>query len=415
MNPQIKRIALASIFVIGVLAIAYLLYVFFFRQTPEAQTPVVNQNVNGALPGQLPTVNQATNTPDQQQDANVNIDTGLPTIDTVANGGDTLAQSVTPGVDISAPDPANDGTVRYYDTRDGKFYRVDGDGNIRQIGTAQFANVQSVDWAPTTDEAILEFPDGSNIYYDFRANRQATLPKEYEDFSFSPSSDSIAFKYIHPDEERRVLAASNPDGTEARTLESLGANEDRVKVDWSPTGKVAAQYAEFIDLNRQTIGFIGLNNENFRGVVVSGSGLQTQYSPDGQRLLYSTYSSATDYQSTVAIVDADGDNIGKNNQPLDLRTSADKCAFSPDGASVYCGVPSENQFGSGIEPGVLDNIPDDIYRINLSTGLSTKIATPVDENGNPRYSVNEISVSEDSGKLFFQDANSQELITIDLR
>lgn len=416
MNPQIKRIALAILFVIGVLAVAYLLYFFFFRQAPEAPIPVVNQNVNGGVAGQLPNVNQPADPTNQQpQDPTTAGDTGLPTIDTVANGGDTLAQSVTPGIDVAAPDAAGDGTVRYYDARDGKFYRVDGEGNIRQIGTAQFPNVQSVDWAPSSDEAILEFPDGSNIYYDFLSNRQATLPKEYEDFSFSPSSDSIAFKYIHPDEERRVLAASNPDGTEARTLESLGANADRVTVDWSPTGKVAAHYAEFIDLNRQTIGFVGLNNENLRGVVISGSGLQTQYSPDGQRMLYSTYSSATDYQSTLSIVDADGNNIGKNNQPLELRTSADKCAFSPDGASVYCGVPSSNEFGSGIQPDVLANSTDDIYRVNLSTGVSTKIATPVDANGVPRYSVSDMTVSDDSGQLFFQDGNSQELITIDLR
>jgi hypothetical protein len=415
MSPQIKRILLAILFVLAVGAVAYLLFVFFFRPAPVDEVPVADPSTNAGLPGQLPNVNQPLDTTNQQTGQNTPTDTGLPEIDTVANGGETLTTTLTPNVDAADPEVAQDGTVRYYDARDGQFYRVDTGGNIRQIGSAQFPNVESVEWAPTTDEAILEFPDGSNIYYDFLSDNQATLPKEYEDFTFSPSSDSIAFKYLHPDEERRVLATSNPDGSEARTLESLGANEDRVKVDWSPTGKVAAQYSEFIDLNRQNLGFIGLNKENFRGVVVSGSGLQTQYAPDGQRMLYSTYSSATDYQSTLAIVDADGENIGKNNQPLELRTSADKCAFSPDGASVYCGVPSENEFGSGLEPGVLDSVSDDLYRVDLQTGVSTKIATPVDANGNAQFRVSDLIVSQDSGELVFKDANTEELVTIDLR
>lgn len=414
MSPKIKRILVAILFIVAVLAVAYLLYVVFFRPAPApVEGPIAGGNVNGGVPGQLPDVGL----PDGNVNAGPEGPEGgeLPAIDTVASGGDTLANVLTPDVRADAPADASDGSVRYYDANDGKFYRVDSSGNIRQIGSAQFPNVETVSWAAESDEAILEFPDGSNIYYNFVSGQQETLPKEYEDFSFAPAAESIAFKYIHPDEERRVLAVSSPDGSQARTLESLGANEDRVKVDWSPTGKVAAQYAEFIDLNRQTLGFVGLNGENFRGVVVHGNGLQTQYSPDGQRILYSTYSSATDNQQTVSIVDAEGENIGKNNQPLNLRTSAEKCAFSPDGASAYCGVPVENKFGSGITPGILDTVPDDLYKIDLGTGTSSKIASPVNENGNAAYRVQDIFVSQDSGELIFHDANSGELISIDLR
>lgn len=414
LSQTTKKIVYGTLFVLAVCALAYLLYVLFFREAaPVSQAPLVNQNTNTALPNinGLPNVNGAnTNTDGDPQDPT----TGLPQIDTVASGGLTNAVSITPDIDTTAPQPGNDGSLRYYDSESGQFFRVGVDGTITQIGDAQFPNVETVTWAKASDQAILEFPDGNNIFYDFNSRDQVTLPKEYADFTFSPNADSIGFKYLHEDEERRVLATSRPDGSSAQTLESLGRYEDRVTVDWSPTGSVVAHYAEYIDLNRQQIGFVGLNKENFKGIVISGNGLQTQYSPDGTRLLYSTYSSATENQHVLSIVDADGENIGNNNQTFSLRTSADKCGFSPDGAMAYCGVPTENVFGSGITPALLDDVPDDIYSVNLTTGVTKKIATPVNENGEALYRVTELFVTPGGGEIVFQDGNSGELITIDL-
>src|SRR3989339_2209898 len=219
---------------------------------------------------------------------------------------------------------------------------------------------------------------------------------------------------MHQDPERRVLAVSSPDGASARTLEALGDHADSVKVEWSPAGTAAATFWKFSDFSSQEVGFIGLNDENFKGISVNGMGLRTQYSPTGQQLLYSTYSQATGYKPELNIVDANGQDIGENLKALTLNTFADKCAFSGTGTILYCGVPADPKYGFGLEPGILEGVPDDIYRIDLTTGLKKKIAVPVNEQGDPAYAVDTLFVSSDEKHLFFRDTTTGQLIKIDL-
>jgi hypothetical protein len=405
LSPTTKRILYALLLLAAVLAIGYIIYVVFFAPSDQGQT---NQNVNNANGG-LPNINDILANLNVQVNTNGGV-VGLPGIDTVAAGGLTETEVLTPQIETIAPAQAKDGSMRYYEAEDGKFYKVDGNGNIVQIGDAQFRGVDNISWAGTTNEVILEFPDGSNIYYNLDTDKQVTLPKEFEEFDFSPTDSQIAFKYMHIDPERRVLAVSNPDGSSARTLESLGNNANRVDVEWSPTGKVAASYAEFIDLNRQEVGFVGLKGENFKGTIVEGRGLKSQYSKDGKNLLYSVYSSATDYKPTLWIVGADGDDIGSNRRDLSLNTFADKCAFSSDSRTAYCGVPSSQEYGYGLEPRLLDDVPDDIYKIDLVTGTKSKIATPVNSNGQPVYTVDTMDVSSDNSQIFFRDSATGQLI-----
>ncbi len=412
LSPTTKRILYAVLLLLAAIAIGYILYVVFFARPGEGPT---NENVNNVNGGGLPNINDILSNLNIPT-GNVNAPTtGLPGVDSVASGGLTETEVLTPQVAAQEPAVAKDGSVRYYDPESGKFYKVDGNGNITQIGDAQFRGVETVAWADTTNETILEFPDGSNIYYNLDTGKQVTLPKEFEEFDFSPTSSQIAFKYMHIDPERRVLAVSNPDGSSARTLESLGNHADRVDVEWSPTGKVAASYAEFIDLNRQEVGFVGLKGENFKGTIVEGRGLQSQYSTDGKNLLYSVYSSSTDYKPSLWIVAADGDSIGDNRRELKLNTFADKCAFSSDSTTVYCGVPSSQEYGFGLEPDILEGVPDDIYKINLVTGTKTKVATPVDANGQAVYSVENMVVSSNGSQLYFRDSQTNQLVKVRLQ
>lgn len=411
--PSVKKILYVVLFLGAVAAFLFLLYVIFFR--PEPTPPITNVN-NGNVG--LPNVNNANGNIAPNANGNVNgeePEPGIPGIDTVASGGLTSTELITPGVNADQPAIDTNGDIRYYKPDDGKFYTVDQNGNIKQLGSGQFNGADQVTWADSTNEVIVEFPDGANIYYNLDTDEQVTLPKEYEDFDFSPSSASISFKYMHIDPERRVLAVSSPDGSSARTLESLGLNAERVTVDWSPKGTVAARYAEFIDANRQEMGFVGLNGENFKTTIVEGRGLRSQYAPDGERLLYSTYSASTDYKPTLWVVDADAENIGKNRKQINVNTFADKCAFGTDSSVVYCGVPTESKFGFGLEPDILEGVPDDIYRIDLDTGIQSRIAVPVDNKGNNRYSVEKMFVTGDDSMLVFRDTTTGQLVKVNVQ
>ncbi|OGY85462.1 MAG: hypothetical protein A2233_04065 [Candidatus Kerfeldbacteria bacterium RIFOXYA2_FULL_38_24] len=401
-------------FILAIILIAFLLYLVFFKSTatPPAEPNVnnANQNTNAGLPG----VNNANVNIPANYNTNGEQPTQLPGVDNTANGGLTKTEIITPDINTQNPEMAGDGSVRYYNPDDGKFYNVDNNGNISEISKLMYQGVSQVTWANNANQAILEFPDQSNVFVDLKTNKQTTLPKEFQDFTFSPDAKQIAFKYLSSDPEKNVLAIASPDGSGARTIEPLGENEDITQVDWSPTGKVVATWTEFIDANRQEIGFVGLNDENFKGVVVHGYGLQTQYSPDGQRLLYSTFSADSNYNPTVSIVDANGDDIGKNNKDLELNTFARKCSFSADNAKVYCGIPKEQKYGYGLEPSILRGTTDDIYEVDLKNGTKKRIAVPVDAQGNPAYAVNKMFVAQNGQYLYFRDEQSGQLVKISL-
>lgn len=415
LNPTTKKI-LYTLLLLGVtISIGYLLYVVFIYQPQQ----ITNGNQNGGRNVGLPNVNELLNVNglvNSTNGGNANTNGGgFPSIDPVASGGDTATTILTPQTEVQDPAPATDGSMRYYDPADGKFYRVNDSGTISAISDAQFRGADKVNWANNSNEVILEFPDKSKVYYNLDTKRQVTLPKEFEEIKFSPTDSQIAFLYMHTDEERRVLAVSKPDGTSAKTLESLGQNADHVMVDWSPTGKVAATYAEFIDANRQTLGFIGLNGENFKGAVVEGRGLRSQYAPNGQQMLYSVYSGATGYKPGLWLVDADGDNIGKNRKELQLNTFADKCTISSDSKTAYCGVPTKQIYGFGLDEDVLAGVPDEIYKVDLESGAKSRIAVPVNGAGKAEFSIKNMMVTKDESTLVFRDSQTGRLVKVDLK
>lgn len=414
MSDKLKRILLAIGFVLITLLMAFLLYWVVFR--PRV-TPTGNENVNALPPGVLPN----TNVNGGPTVVNINGQTviippaELPTISTVALGDRTLTTELTPTA-VTNADLSPDGQqVRYYDPSTGLFSRVNADGTVTTLSSTTFPEVQSVAWSPVKDEAILEFPDGSNVNYNFATGKQVTLPQEYTEFSFNGTGSSIAFKYMNVDEERRVLAVADPDGAGARTLEALGPNDNKVDVNYSPDGTVAATFRDFIGTGRQEIGFIGLNNENFKGMVVEGSGFKGSWDKDGKRLLYSVYSTSSQLKPTLWIADAKGEDIGKNRIELGVNTWVEKCAFSTDGGSVYCGVPKDLRTGAGIVPDLANQTTDDIYKIDLTTGAKTKVAVPVDVNGNESTSVKTISLSADGSNLYYVDAITGKLNKIKLK
>ena len=182
-----------------------------------------------------------------------------------------------------------------------------------------------------------------------------------------------------------------------------------MEVDRSPTRKIVAlsHTGNSLGADRQEVLLIGQNKENFKSLTVEGRGLQSEWSPTGQQLLYSAYSARSDYKPELWIVNADGDQIDTNRRPLLLNTWANKCAFATE-RYVYCGVPVELSVGAGFEPSVADNTPDQIYRIDLANGSKTTIATDA------AHVIEQIFVSQDGKTLQFTDKTQSGIFTIDL-
>ena len=91
-----------------------------------------------------------------------------------------------------------------------------------------------------------------------------------------------------------------------------------------------------------------------------------------------------------------GDNIGSGRQLLGVNTWASKCAFADD-STVICGVPRFLPEGAGMSPDIAADTPDDLYRIDIKTGIRTPL--PLDKD----YTIDSISIDTVNRKVIFTD------------
>jgi len=403
-----KKIFLVIVFLLVVAFLAYSLWIFFFRSQVTIPTDITTpETVNGlptAGPGSL-VDSTATGTgllPPGGGAPNPNEPSAT------ANGGLTRTNPLTQ-TSVLNPTLNNGDSVQYYNQNDGHFYKLDQNGQAVLMSDKVFHNVKNLVWAPTKDKAIITYPDGKKILYNFGTKQQVTLPSHWQDFSFSPSSDQIVSKSLGLDPENRWLMISNDDGSKAQTLENIGENDQTVYPAWSPNNQIVALYTRGVDFNRQEVFFVGLNHENFKSTIIEGRGFEPQWSTTGDRLLYSVYSTDTNLNPKLWIVDANGETISDNRRSIDLNTWASKCTFASN-TEIYCAVPENLERGAGLFPELADKTKDNLYRINLTTGIKELIAVP-----NGAYNISQIMVPARENNLYFTDKKTNQLYQVKLR
>ncbi len=337
----------------------------------------------------------------------------VPEISEVAQGGKTWVNSVMPDKTLGTFLSADGVSSVYYNPDNGKFYRTDALGAKTLLSDQTFYNVKNVNWAPTTDRAIIEYPDDFKIMYDFRMQKQYTLPKNWSEFSWEPNASKIAFKVNSQYPEQIWLAIANPDGTEAKPIEHMGDNADKVTIAWSPNNQVIAfsRTGEPRAAFEHNMLLIGLHGEKFRSFVVDGLGFEPIWSPAGDRITYSVWNPDTGYRPKLYLVEAQGDRIGMNKIDTGLYTWAHKCSFNQTGSTLYCAVPRNLAEGAGAFSELAGYTQDNFYKIDVRTGQIGFLAEP----GMGGYDVEKIYLSQDENLLYFTDKLTGRLRYIRLR
>ncbi|MDD4271878.1 MAG: hypothetical protein PHF50_03680 [Patescibacteria group bacterium] len=407
-----KKIFIAIAFILAVFILGYLLYALFFKPSP---TPVVTEEptaattTQGGLPASKPSAGQIT--PSGQSVGGLPAETGLPASQgsTVALGGLTQTAEINQAPSLAATLSGNGSDLQYYNKQDGKFYRLTKDGVATPLSDTVFHEVEKVTWSPDKNKAILEYPDQSKIIYDFNKKQQITLPKHWQDFDFSPNGSKIVLKSMADSEDNRWLAVINNDGTSAQRVASLGDKDETVYPSWSPNNQTVAMYTEGVSYDQQKVYFVGLNNENFKALTIEGRGFEPKWSPQGELLLYSVYSSSSDLKPELWLANAQGENIGTGRNKLDIQTWADKCVFS-NTTEIYCAVPESLEEGAGLFPDLAKSTKDNLYKIDTRTGLKKLVAIP---NGD--FTMSDLIVSDNGYYLYFTDANTGKINKIKLK
>ena len=408
-----KKILIIVGFISLIISLGFLLYITFFSQMIDTpiNTPIATSSSGvGGLPiADDGSQNIISSNEDSYTQKNQNNNTQKLIASDVARGGLTKTTQLNKTRSSDVVLSSNGKNIQYYNNDDGKFYYIDSNGKIDSMSDKVFHNVEKTTWSSDGNQAILEYPDGSNIVYSFDTGKQVTLPKHWEDFEFSSNGNKIAMKSIGLDPSNRYLAIANSDGSKTKIIDKIGNNADDVYPSWSPNDQVVALFTEGIDFNRQEVFFIGQNGENFKSTVIEGRGFQPQWSPSGEKLLYSVYSSDNEMKPSLWLVNSQGEQIGSERKSLRIETWAEKCNFH-SASEIYCAVPNKLEEGAGLFPELAKNTTDKLYRIDVNTGAKKLIAIPEND-----YNVSNIIISDDGKYLYFTDEKTSRIHKINLK
>ena len=384
---------------IGLVALAtligFFLYLLFFKNTPVVtETPTSGETANGTLPG------STTGTPTSGGTKPTTGGGGTTTLpgSPVANGGTTFTTQLTSSA-VTTPTLTSGNKIAFYDKRDGHFYTIDSNGNLVALSDKTFPEAETVVFSPEAEKAAIEFPDGSNVLYDFTTEKQVTLPSHWEDFAFSPDSGEVVSKSLGSDPNSRALTLTNSNGSQTRVIALLGENASKVTASWSPNNNVVA-FSETGSVQsgfgRHEIYLIGQDGEAGSNIIVDGENFSAAWAPSGNAIVYSVADPNNHYRATLWYTQTGGQNDGEGRKKLGAETVVDKCTWS-DEATVYCAVPKEGTDNSGVDTRLIKSM-DDVYKINVTTGKKTLVAIPAI----PSQMFN-LQISDDGSLLYFTD------------
>ena len=423
--PKSKLILLIFVFLTIIFAASYFLYIVFFKSATPTKIPVPVVIDKTQPTTSFPIAKEGTPTTELtdkekglelkktitkqiKEDLNQIIEISDKVTET-AKGSITKTTQLTENYIVSPSFSKKSNNINFYDPLKSQFYKTDKFGNIVALSDKKFYNVSNVVWSPTEDQGIIEYPDGSNIIYNFETKKQVTLPEHWESFSFNPIGKEFSFLSYSLNSENNWLAIADTNGGNTQIVEHLGDNGSFVNVDWSPNNEVVALYRKPISAEQQEVYFIGKNNENFKLTVVEGMGLESQWSDNGKKLLYSVYNSADNYKPSLWIVNAQGETIGTQRKKLPVNTFADRCVFSQNDVYVYCAEPVTVPDYAGYLPNLLKEgytdqngdsvpVPSMIVKVNLNTGTKDIISIPEDMTD-----ITEIFINKEEDTLFYTD------------
>lgn len=414
-----KKILTIIIFVAAIAIFSFVLYYFFFK--PIFSPAPTTEPVATTTPAQLPTtVNingkiYVLNSEGRLPGAGSIDENTLIPLEEAVKATETAVGTLTQANELLNETPSfstlsSDGNLIYFSQANKKFYQLTPDGQTKDYNDKIFYQVSNVTWSPDAQKAILEYPDGAKIIYDFQTGEQISLPKHWQDFSFSPDSEQFIFKNLALDPENRFLAIASADGSQTKIVEAIGGIENQIQAAWSPNNQVVATLAKTTGFGRSDVYFIGQNQENFKLMTVEGWGFEGKWSPNGKKMIYSVYNAANNYQPELWLSDAAPDQAGNNRLSLGLNTWSNKCAFA-DESKLYCAVPLNLPYGAGLEPNAAEynEITDQIYEINLTTGSHSLLAIPEGE-----HAIERLIKPENLNQLWFVDSNSQKIYKINL-
>jgi len=272
-------------------------------------------------------------------------------------------------------------------------FKINDNGEIetvvnRDISNPPLAGINEIVWSPKKDAAIFKKDDGVYIFdfkkYNFISQEEVKYGENIGDIAWSPDDSKIAYYYAPASGEKSLIFANKTNTEVTRVANFAELDIENPYLTWSPDSEWLIVIPRNPDVNQNKIYLFNAYTRSFKQVTDTGGQLEAKFSPNGEKIIYSTES--RDPNHPVNAVVSVMDKNGENKKSLDLRADISKINWFNNSekkiivATYNNDKNQESVFGFDIEKKEKDS-----FTLNLS---------------GKKY-ISELSLSRENNLLFY--------------
>lgn len=240
----------------------------------------------------------------------------------------------------------NEGEKRLYKSKIG--FNDDGQVEVKSriaLTDSRIVDVNEIIWSPDHQLALFRKEDGIYLFdfkkYDFINQTETKWGDDIGSIAWSPDNSKIAYYYA-PKGGEKSLIFSNAANTELNRVANLAdLNIQNPILRWSPDSEwLLVIPRNTPDYTNNKIYAFNAYSRSFKELTNTGSQVDALFSPDSNKVVYSTYSqsSQNSAKSILSIMDKDG----SNQQSLNVHADITKTVWMKDSKNiVIAGFDSE--------------------------------------------------------------------------
>ena len=305
--------------------------------------------------------------------------------------------------------------IRYMEKQTGHIYEIEAGGTrANRISNMTIPGIQNVLWGEG-ESIILQYLDGNDRIKSVSANivratstsetlRGTFLPDDIRDIAISEDGKKIF--YILSLGNAAIGTIANIDGGSRKQIfESAIAGWIPVWIDQN-TISLATKPSAF---TRGYVYTLSSESGNIQKILGDISGLTALVSKNKNSVLFSA-SAQNSFETFLYKVQ------GETMSPFPISTLPEKCLWSKDNITLYCGAPEAR--GSGAYPDLWYqgrvSFSDTVWKINTETGALSVLAIPKDDAREEIDFVNPV-LDENETMLIFTNKKDSSLWSLQLR
>ena len=359
-----KKIFIASIILLIIALVSFLVYNFFFKETPGG----ADTDPNGALPSSPADISGNGSGSKNPSSSNA----------PQARGSlRALSQEK-----VMAAAIHEDGkTVKYYSKENGNVWKSGFEGeNLQRISSVTIGGLVKVLWSPDKEKVISFLADGSVLkkyLFNYKTNQSSPLNDGIKSIAWSPNGKNIAYQYTDASTGLSNISVADPDGGNWRNV--FKTRIDDLMVEWPSDQKISIR-SRVSGLAQGLVYTINPQTGDFQKIISDQFGLSIKWSPKTDKIL----ASLTDSNGRNPKIILFNEN-GTQSKDLNLKGIVDKCAWSKDNLTIFCALPYSEFSNYDVWPddyykGTII-VNDAIYKINLETNEKTMLAGSLEQIG----------------------------------